>query len=156
MHAKTEERLVDIVPVVAGVWGVVVRPSGVHSIASVPSLDLLDDVNFFKWELKCGSDDLHEFLFSYSGQTVSRDDICSLAAGAEVSVASTQPTPVKYGDTPENVKFKSIVCDNLKTKRMPMKWRDTKNKVDYGMYLMRHMESYVGEAVKVLQNGIVG
>nr|GMD80140.1 hypothetical protein Iba_chr13dCG10740 [Ipomoea batatas] len=58
MHAKTEERLVDIVPVVAGMWGVVVRPSGVHSIASVPSLDLLDDVNFFKWELKCGSDDL--------------------------------------------------------------------------------------------------
>nr|GMD78919.1 receptor-like protein 12 [Ipomoea batatas] len=190
-----------------------VRPSGVHSIASVPSLDLLDDVNFFKWELKCGSDDLHEFLFSYSGQTVSRDDICSLAAGAKLNTtvlfekiyklklarfsealgsdfalgsyktlghvhlrleiidnsASTQPTPVKYGDTPENVKllfseyftfvgekFKSIVCDNLKTKRMPMKWRDTKNKVDYGMYLMRHMESYVGEAVKVLQNGIVG
>nr|GMD76971.1 receptor-like protein 12 [Ipomoea batatas] len=83
--------------------------------------------------------------------------------------ASTQHTPVKYGDTPENVKlllseyftfvgekFKSIVCDNLKTKRMPMKWRDTKNKVDYGMYLMWHMESYVGDAVKVLQNGIGG
>ncbi|XP_031098288.1 uncharacterized protein LOC116002317 [Ipomoea triloba] len=240
-----------------------VRRSGVHSIASVPSLDLLDDVNFFKWVLK------HEFLFPYTGQTVSRNDICSLAPWAEVSVgviiagsciltcrehtndpstptrvfaspfttlnttvlfkkidklkltrfsealvadfalghykiwghvhllffpilqqnhlyllcvdfkferleiidnsASTQPTPVKYGDTLENVKlllsecftsvgekFKSIVCDNLKTKRMPMTWRDTKNKVDYGMYLMRHMESYVSEAVKVLQNGIVG
>ncbi|XP_031098273.1 uncharacterized protein LOC116002310 [Ipomoea triloba] len=74
--------------------------------------------------------------------------------------ASTQPTPVKYGDTPENVKlllseyftfvgekFKSIVCENLKTKRMPMNWRDTKNKVDYGVYLMRHMKSYVGEGV---------
>nr|GMD80139.1 uncharacterized protein LOC109189836 [Ipomoea batatas] len=84
MHAKTEKRLVDVVPVVAGVWGVVVprvgstfvclaprkanrpartvlgsvRCSGVHSIASVPSLDLLDDVNFFKWVLKYGSDDL--------------------------------------------------------------------------------------------------
>nr|GMD82804.1 ulp1 protease family, C-terminal catalytic domain-containing protein [Ipomoea batatas] len=233
MHAKTKKRLVDVVPVVAGVWGVVGGPSrqgvglsdivdgqsfvtptevvprvgstfvclaprktnrpartvlgsvrrcGVHSIAFVPSLDLLDDVNFFKWVLKYGSDDLHEFLFSYSGQIVSRDDICSLAPGAELffpilqqnhfyllcvdfkferleiidNSASTQPTPAKYGDTPENVKFKSIVCDNLKTKRMPMTWRDTKNKVDYGMYLMRHMESYVGEAVKVLQNGIVG
>nr|GMD78931.1 ulp1 protease family, C-terminal catalytic domain-containing protein [Ipomoea batatas] len=276
------KRLVGVVPVVAGVWGVVggpftvvprvgstfvclaprkanrpartvlgsVRRSGVHSIASVPSLDLLNDLNFFKWVLK------HEFLFPYIGQTVSRNDICSLAPWAEVSVgviiagsciltcrehtndpstptrvfaspfttlnttvlfkkidklkltrfsealgadfalghykiwghvhllffpilqqnhlyllcvdfkfewleiidnsASTQPTPVKYGDTPENVKFKSIVCDNLKTKRMSMTWRDTKNKVDYGMYLMRHMESYVSEAVKVLQNGIVG
>nr|GMD78923.1 uncharacterized protein LOC109189836 [Ipomoea batatas] len=63
-----------------------VRRSGVHSIAFVPSLDLLDDVNFFKWVLKYGSDDLHEFLFSYSGQIVSRDDICSLAPGAEVFV----------------------------------------------------------------------
>nr|GMD78920.1 uncharacterized protein LOC109189836 [Ipomoea batatas] len=137
MHAKTEKRLVDVVPVVAGVWGVVGGPSrqgvglsdivdgrsfvtptevvprvgstfvclaprktnrpactvlgsvrrcGVHSIAFVPSLDLLDDVNFFKWVLKYGSDDLHEFLFSYSGQIVSRDDICSLAPGAEVFV----------------------------------------------------------------------
>nr|GMD78924.1 uncharacterized protein LOC109189836 [Ipomoea batatas] len=82
MHAKTEEHLVDV-PIVAGVWGVVVprvgstfvclapckanrpartvlgsvRRSGVHSIASVPSLDLLDDVDFFKWVLKYGSDD---------------------------------------------------------------------------------------------------
>nr|GMD75364.1 uncharacterized protein LOC109189836 [Ipomoea batatas] len=46
----------------------------------------IDQLVLFWWELKCGSDDLHEFLFSYSGQTVSRDDICSLAAGAEVSV----------------------------------------------------------------------
>nr|GMD75362.1 receptor-like protein 12 [Ipomoea batatas] len=55
-----------------------VRHSGVYSIAFVPSLDLLDDVNFFKWVLKYGSDDF--------GQTVSRDDICSLAPGTEVSV----------------------------------------------------------------------
>nr|GMC80035.1 ulp1 protease family, C-terminal catalytic domain-containing protein [Ipomoea batatas] len=39
-------------------------------------------------------------------------------------------------------KFKSIIFENLKCKRMPMKWRDTKNKVDCGIYLMRHMESY--------------
>nr|GLL49833.1 uncharacterized protein LOC109189836 [Ipomoea trifida] len=50
------------------------------------------------------------------------------------SSASTEATRVKYGDTPENVKlllteyfasvgekFKSIICENLKCKRMPMK-----------------------------------
>nr|GME13410.1 ulp1 protease family, C-terminal catalytic domain-containing protein [Ipomoea batatas] len=57
--------------------------------------------------------------------------------------ASTHPIDVKYGDTPENMKLllleyfkfvgerlKSAVCANLKTKRMSMKWRDTKSKVD--------------------------
>nr|GMD81456.1 uncharacterized protein LOC109189836 [Ipomoea batatas] len=74
--------------------------------------------------------------------------------------ASTEATQVKYGDTIENVKlllskyftsvgekFKSIICENLKCKRMSMKWWDTRNTVDYGVYLMRHMESYVGESV---------
>ncbi|XP_031120149.1 uncharacterized protein LOC116023295 [Ipomoea triloba] len=32
--------------------------------------------------------------------------------------------------------FKSGVCLNLETKRMSMKWRDTKNKVDCGVYVM--------------------
>nr|GMD81527.1 ulp1 protease family, C-terminal catalytic domain-containing protein [Ipomoea batatas] len=121
MHAKTEERLVDVVPVVAGVWGVVggpftvglflmwvphlfvllharqidqlilfwgsVRPSGVHSIASVPSLDLLDDVNFSKWVLEYGSDDLKVVVaFVPLCRAECRDDIRSLAPGAEVSV----------------------------------------------------------------------
>nr|GME06586.1 zinc finger BED domain-containing protein RICESLEEPER 2-like [Ipomoea batatas] len=190
------KRLVGVVPVVAGVWGVVggpftvvprvgstfvclaprkanrpartvlgsVRRSGVHSIASVPSLDLLDDVDFFKWVLKYGSDDLHEFLFSYTGQTVSRDDICSLAAGAELNttVLFEKIYKLKLAKFSEALgadfalgSYKTLGHVHL-TKRMPMKWRDTKNKVDYGMYLMRHMESYVGEAVKVLQNGIVG
>nr|GLL37589.1 uncharacterized protein LOC109189836 [Ipomoea trifida] len=44
-------------------------------------------------------------------------------------------------------KFKSIICENLKCKRMPMKWRDIGNEVDCGVYLMWHMESYVGERV---------
>nr|GMD83396.1 zinc finger BED domain-containing protein RICESLEEPER 2-like [Ipomoea batatas]GMD86950.1 zinc finger BED domain-containing protein RICESLEEPER 2-like [Ipomoea batatas] len=45
----------------------------------------------------------------------------------------------------EGLKF--AVCLNLETKRMQMKWRDTKNKVDSGVYLMQHMESYGGEGV---------
>nr|GME03132.1 uncharacterized protein LOC109189836 [Ipomoea batatas] len=235
-----------------------VSHGGVHSVAPVHSVNLLDDVNFSKWVLEYGSDDLREFLFSYSGQTVSRVDIRCLAPGAQVSVgvinawscilncrertkdlsaparvfaspfttlntavlfkkidklklasfskalgadfalgpyrtwgdvhllffpilqlnhfyllcvdfkigrleiidnsASTKPTRLKYGDTPENLKlllteyftsvgekFKSIICENLKCKRLPMKWRDTGNEVDCGVYLTRHMESYVGE-----------
>nr|GMD50585.1 zinc finger BED domain-containing protein RICESLEEPER 2-like [Ipomoea batatas] len=83
------------------------------------------------------------------------------------SSASTEATRVKYGDTPENVKlllteyftsvgekFKSIICENLKCKRMPMKWQDTGNEVDCGVYLMRHMESYVGERVTKWDYGL--
>nr|GMC46605.1 zinc finger BED domain-containing protein RICESLEEPER 2-like [Ipomoea batatas]GMC49030.1 zinc finger BED domain-containing protein RICESLEEPER 2-like [Ipomoea batatas] len=85
---------------------------------------------------------------------------CSAVPGVGVCLPITEATQVKYGDTIENVKlllskyftsvgekFKSIICENLKCKRMSMKWWDTRNKVDYGVYLMRHMESYVGESV---------
>nr|GLL39376.1 uncharacterized protein LOC109189836 [Ipomoea trifida] len=64
-----------------------VSHGGVHSVAPVPSVDILDDVNFSKWVLEYGSDELHEFLFSYSGRTVSRDDIRSLASGAQLNTA---------------------------------------------------------------------
>nr|GMC92471.1 ulp1 protease family, C-terminal catalytic domain-containing protein [Ipomoea batatas]GME13469.1 ulp1 protease family, C-terminal catalytic domain-containing protein [Ipomoea batatas] len=244
-----------------------VSHGGVHSVALVPSVDLLDDVNFSKWVLEYGCDELHEFLFSYSGRTVSRDDIRSLAPRAHVSVgvinawscilncrertkdpsaparvfassfttlntavlfkkidrlkvarfseslgadfalgshrtwddvhllffpilqlnhfyllcvdfktkrleiidnsASTEATRLKYGDTLENVKlllteyftsvgekFKSIICENLKCIRMPMKWRDTGNEVECGVYLMRHIESYVGERVSKWDCGL--
>nr|GMD80998.1 uncharacterized protein LOC109189836 [Ipomoea batatas] len=76
------------------------------------------------------------------------------------SSASTEATALKYGDTPDNVKlllyeyfkkvregFLSGVCLNLETKRMPMKWRDSRNTIDCGVYVMRHMESFFGESV---------
>nr|GMD50439.1 putative ulp1 protease family, C-terminal catalytic domain-containing protein [Ipomoea batatas] len=50
--------------------------------------------------------------------------------------ASTESTANKYGDTIDNA-----------TKRMQMKWRDHRNKIDCRVYLMRHMESYCGEGV---------
>nr|GMC73617.1 zinc finger BED domain-containing protein DAYSLEEPER-like [Ipomoea batatas] len=43
--------------------------------------------------------------------------------------------------------FKAGLCMNLVTKRMQMKWRDNRNKIDCGAYLMRHMESYSGVGV---------
>nr|GMD76438.1 zinc finger BED domain-containing protein RICESLEEPER 2-like [Ipomoea batatas] len=40
-------------------------------------------------------------------------------------------------------------------KRMHMNWRDGKNKVDCGVYLMRHMKSYTGEGVVAWDCGLV-
>nr|GMD76481.1 zinc finger BED domain-containing protein RICESLEEPER 2-like [Ipomoea batatas] len=37
---------------------------------------------------------------------------------------------------------------------MLMKWRDTRNKIDCGVYLMRHMESYSGEGVGSWECGL--
>ncbi|XP_019158047.1 PREDICTED: uncharacterized protein LOC109154777 isoform X2 [Ipomoea nil] len=42
---------------------------------------------------------------------------------------------------------RSTMCACLESKRMQMSWRDGKNKVDYGVYVMHHMESYVGQGV---------
>nr|GME21348.1 uncharacterized protein LOC109189836 [Ipomoea batatas] len=68
--------------------------------------------------------------------------------------ASTESAANKYGDTIDNEyfkregePFKAGQCMNLATKRMQMKWRDHMNKIDCGVYLMRHMESYCGEGV---------
>nr|GMD79789.1 putative retrotransposon polyprotein [Ipomoea batatas] len=50
---------------------------------------------------------------------------------------------------------KSELCYNLEMKRMHMNWRDGKNKVDCGVYLMRHMKSYTGEGVVAWDCGFV-
>lgn len=40
---------------------------------------------------------------------------------------------------------KITMCACVEGKRMQMSWRDSKNKIDYGVYLMRYMEMYVGQ-----------
>nr|GMD79828.1 zinc finger BED domain-containing protein RICESLEEPER 2-like [Ipomoea batatas] len=50
--------------------------------------------------------------------------------------------------------FELSMCLSVETKRMPMKWRDTKNKMDCEVYLMRHMESYFGEGVGSWECGL--
>nr|GMD04026.1 zinc finger BED domain-containing protein RICESLEEPER 2-like [Ipomoea batatas] len=42
---------------------------------------------------------------------------------------------------------RSVLCAGLVPKRMQMPWRDFKNKSDYGVYLLRHMETFVGQGV---------
>nr|GMD71886.1 disease resistance protein RPP13-like isoform X6 [Ipomoea batatas] len=48
--------------------------------------------------------------------------------------------------------FKSGMCLSLEIKMMSMKYRNTKNKVYCGVYVMWHMESYSGEDQKLLLN----
>ena len=38
--------------------------------------------------------------------------------------------------------------------RMKMPWRDTKNKYDCGIYVMRHMETYRGGGLKTWRSGL--
>nr|GMD90207.1 uncharacterized protein LOC109189836 [Ipomoea batatas] len=61
--------------------------------------------------------------------------------------ASTHPIVVKYGDT-QKIWLKSAVCANLKAKRMSMKWRDTKSKVDlWRVSYAAHGKLCTGEGV---------
>nr|GMC69146.1 uncharacterized protein LOC109168900 [Ipomoea batatas] len=41
---------------------------------------------------------------------------------------------------------KSVLAAGLEPKRMQMPWRDVKNKIDCGVYLMRHMETFTGQS----------
>ncbi|KAJ9557924.1 hypothetical protein OSB04_012538 [Centaurea solstitialis] len=42
---------------------------------------------------------------------------------------------------------KAIKISKLVTKRATMNWRSTKNKIDCGVFVMRHMETYKGEPI---------
>nr|GMC77658.1 zinc finger BED domain-containing protein RICESLEEPER 2-like [Ipomoea batatas] len=50
---------------------------------------------------------------------------------------------------------KITMCACVEGKRMQMSWRDSKNKIDYGVYLMRYMEMYVGQGVSKWECGLV-
>nr|GMD57203.1 zinc finger BED domain-containing protein RICESLEEPER 2-like [Ipomoea batatas] len=50
---------------------------------------------------------------------------------------------------------RSILCARLVLKRMQMSWHDSKNKTDCEVYLMRHMESFVGQGVSNWDCGLV-
>nr|GMC79942.1 ulp1 protease family, C-terminal catalytic domain-containing protein [Ipomoea batatas] len=50
---------------------------------------------------------------------------------------------------------RSILCAGVEPKIMQMPWRDVNNKIDCGVYLMRHMETYTGQAVSAWDCGLV-
>ncbi|KAL8167300.1 hypothetical protein V2J09_008799 [Rumex salicifolius] len=51
---------------------------------------------------------------------------------------------------------KAASVKNLKPDRLSMHWRNSKNKRDCGVYVMRHMESYMGNGLDVAKETIVG
>jgi len=48
-----------------------------------------------------------------------------------------------------------VLCAGLVPKRMQMAWRDVRNKFDCGVYRMRHIETFMGQAVSRWDCGIV-
>nr|GMD28326.1 zinc finger BED domain-containing protein RICESLEEPER 2-like [Ipomoea batatas] len=50
---------------------------------------------------------------------------------------------------------RSVLCAGLEPKSMQMSWREFNNKIDCGVYLMRHMETFTGQVVSRLDCGLV-
>lgn len=84
------------------------------------------------------------------------------------SAMEGEPLSVKYGDIPKRVvrffcewmtanKFivrgRSLI--NLPIQRLAMPWRDKENKVDSGVFAMRHMETYMGQRVRDWNIGLM-
>nr|GMC71114.1 uncharacterized protein LOC109155335 [Ipomoea batatas] len=66
--------------------------------------------------------------------------------------SSVPKTEDKYGDVPKKLflsglksSYKANKIQKLKVKRMKMAWRDNRNKIDCGVFLMRHMETFRGQ-----------
>lgn len=51
-----------------------------------------------------------------------------------------------------HVKGRSLI--NMPIQRMKLPWRDVDNKVDCGVYAMRHMETYMGQRLKEWKIGL--
>nr|GMD98918.1 uncharacterized protein LOC109162486 [Ipomoea batatas] len=75
--------------------------------------------------------------------------------------SSDSPRNEKYGDVPTTLKTmlaeyfhikeddaKSNLVKALTPARLRMSWRDNSNKVDCGVFTMRHMETYMGKGTK--------
>nr|GMD34450.1 uncharacterized protein LOC109175178 [Ipomoea batatas] len=76
-------------------------------------------------------------------------------------------TKDKYGVVPATLKkffsmflgslkssYKAEKVKKLKIKRMRMPWRDAHNKVDCGIFLMRHLETFIGQTVDEWDSGL--
>nr|GMC92301.1 uncharacterized protein LOC109146919 [Ipomoea batatas] len=87
----------------------------------------------------------------------------------EIIDNSASPTGKKdiYGDSLEDMQDmlkeffakthlgKSVLAARLEPKRMQMPWRGVRNKIDCGVYLMRHMEMFTGQSFKHWDCGLV-
>nr|GMD66265.1 hypothetical protein DM860_003580 [Ipomoea batatas] len=75
---------------------------------------------------------------------------------------------LKYGSVPSDLKYmvmeylkseglevKSNRFNTVKPTRIKMSWRDNENKEDCGVYVMRHMETFMGSLAKEWDCGLV-
>lgn len=85
------------------------------------------------------------------------------------SAKDDEPVTVMYGDIPSSVaKYfcewmmannnheKGRMMINQPIKRLALPWRDEENKVDCGVFAMRHMETYMGQRVCDWKIGLSG
>nr|GMD74897.1 uncharacterized protein LOC109175178 [Ipomoea batatas] len=81
--------------------------------------------------------------------------------------SSVSKTEDKYGDVPKRLQaflfkflsglkssYKANKIQKLKVKRMKMAWRDNRNKIDCGVFLMRHMETFRGQLPELWNCGL--
>nr|GMC86763.1 putative ulp1 protease family, C-terminal catalytic domain-containing protein [Ipomoea batatas] len=83
------------------------------------------------------------------------------------NISVTMTNVAKYGSVPEVLRdFVSVFLDDMvderygfavrriTPRRMQMHWRDVNNKVDCGVFAMRHMETFLGQSVKSWDCGL--
>nr|GMD17923.1 ulp1 protease family, C-terminal catalytic domain-containing protein [Ipomoea batatas] len=75
--------------------------------------------------------------------------------------SSVCKTEDKYGAVPKRLflsglksTYKANKIEKLKVKRMKMAWRDNRNKIDCGVFLMRHMETFRGQLPELWNCGL--
>nr|GMD57195.1 ulp1 protease family, C-terminal catalytic domain-containing protein [Ipomoea batatas] len=75
--------------------------------------------------------------------------------------SSVCKTEDKYGTVPKRLflsglksTYKANKIEKLKVKMMKMAWRDNRNKIDCGVFLMRHIETFRGQSPKLWNCGL--
>ncbi|KAL3646700.1 hypothetical protein CASFOL_009244 [Castilleja foliolosa] len=121
-------------------------------IRAVEGLTVKDiDMLFFPI---CQSD--HFYVICFDLKLIRRAEILGNSPGFEDADITTKyshiPTTlgrlVKTFLESNGINKKALFLKKLNFDRLKMHWRDENNKVDYGVYAMRHMETYMGGSLK--------
>nr|GMC86880.1 ulp1 protease family, C-terminal catalytic domain-containing protein [Ipomoea batatas] len=94
------------------------------------------------------------------------DPLCERFEAIDNS-SSICKTEDKYGAMPKRLQaflstflnglkssYKAKKIEKLKVKRMKMAWKDNRNKIDCGVFLMRHMETFRGQLPELWKCGL--
>nr|GMC82304.1 zinc finger BED domain-containing protein RICESLEEPER 2-like [Ipomoea batatas] len=129
--------------------------------------DLPEDAVVVNWLLGGAGVDMEDIVFSIDGREARWDDLLSWFLEIIDNASAPTTNKEKYGESLEDMQDmlsefynkvhngRSILCAGLVPKRMQMAWCDSRNKIDCGVYLMRHMESFLGQGVLDWDCGLV-